>query len=211
MSSRATHTLAVAAVGLACAAAQVACSDATDTNDVVPATAGAFQPKANGQRTDGAAACAAITAAEDARRSSLSCGSVQRPACPEYIRPAGGADCYEYDQGTVDACVEYYGGVQSCAAFASSPCVVTAYPTASCNGGAGGSGGSAGAGGSGGAAGGSGGAGGTAGAAGAGGAGGASGGAGGAAGAAGAGGAGAVGGAAGSGGVAGSSGGAGGA
>lgn len=142
--------MGIGALGLLLAGWATACSESKDTNPVVTPKSGAFQPTPNGVTIGEADACEAITAAEDAKRSALGCGSVQRAPCPEYIRPAGGSDCYEYDEGTVNECVSYYGGLTSCTDFTQKPCIVTAVPTASCasasggNGGTGGSGGTTG-------------------------------------------------------------------
>ncbi len=141
-----------------------ACSESKDTNPVVTPKSGAYQPEPSGTTIGEDEACQALTAAEDAQRSALGCGSVQRAPCPDYVRPAGGSGCYEYDEGTVNECASYYAGLTNCSDFVEKPCVITAVPTAACataSGGAGGMGGSAGAGGSGGTTGGTGGSGGT--------------------------------------------------
>lgn len=124
-----------------------ACTESKDTNPVVTPKVGAYQPAPSGVLIDEAEACQAITAAEDAARGSLGCGTVQRAPCPEYIRPAGGSSCYQYDQGTVDACVSYYGSLSACVDFIEKPCVVSAVPITGCassSGGAGGTGGTGG-------------------------------------------------------------------
>lgn len=164
MSSRATRAIGIGAVGLLLIGWVTACSESKDTNPVITPRSGAYQPAPSGTTIDEATACDSLTAAVDAQRSALGCGSVQRAPCPDYIRPAGGSDCYVYDEGTVNECVSYYGKLSSCTAFEQAPCVITAVPTDACasaSGGAGGSGGSGGSGGTAGGAGGTSGAGGT--------------------------------------------------
>lgn len=128
-----------------------ACGRKLETYDDYPARQGAYQPAGNGQVTDEASACSALVAAIDAQRAALSCGAdTGRTACPDLVRPAGGADCFDYDQGALDACVAYYAGLSACAQFDTSPCIVTAIARASCGSGTGGSSGTGGASGTGG-------------------------------------------------------------
>lgn len=127
------------------------CDEAEATGDTVPSKPGAVQPAPNGTLTGEESACEAVRGAEVARRSALGCAPTGAPACPAYLRPAGGSACFRYDQGTVDACVAHLGALSSCEAFAREPCIVTAVPIEGCagTGGAGGTAGAAGAGGAG--------------------------------------------------------------
>ena len=101
------------------------CSSAHDTADVVPAEPGAFQPDAGGKLIDEASACAALTKAERDARAALGCDAVTHD-CPAYIRPAGGADCFVYDQASVDGCKVLFDSFTSCDDFDQRPCLVTA-------------------------------------------------------------------------------------
>jgi len=88
--------------------------------------AGDYAPDGNGVAMDEADACKAITGAEDARRGALSCGPVTRPPCPTYIA-AGKPACSQYDQGTVQACVDFILTL-SCNELKTRKCIVKALP-----------------------------------------------------------------------------------
>jgi hypothetical protein len=116
---------AVCLVSLALLAA-ASCTSAKDTEDYVPSQPGAVQPEANGKLIDEATACSTLSKAESSARSMLGCDAAKR-TCPDYIRPAGGADClFEYDQGTVNACAKQLDTFTSCDDFDLHPCLVTA-------------------------------------------------------------------------------------
>lgn len=93
---------------------------------------GDYEPAGNGSPMAEAAACNAIVAAEDARRSALNCGPVTRPPCPTYIS-LGHDACSQYDQGTVEACVQFISGL-SCDGLKTRKCIVKALPGSAPNG-----------------------------------------------------------------------------
>jgi hypothetical protein len=101
------------------------CTSTHDTADVVPSPPGAFQPDGGGKTLDEATACSQLTAAESTARSALGCDAAKH-TCPDYIRPAGGADCFVYDQASVDGCATLYNSFTSCDDFDSRPCLLTA-------------------------------------------------------------------------------------
>jgi hypothetical protein len=119
------------------------CTSSPDTADVVPSLPGAFQPDAGGKTVDEATACSKLTEAESSARAALGCDAVTH-TCPDYVRPAGGADCFVYDQGSLDGCTTLYNSFVSCDQFDSRPCLLTAVSncdqtdSGAANGGAGG-------------------------------------------------------------------------
>lgn len=123
-SLRAARAVCLALVALVAAAS---CTSAKDTEDYVPSQPGAVQPEPtkNGKFEDEATACSALTKAESSARSMLGCDAAKR-TCPDYIRPAGGADCFVYDEGTVTECAKEFGMFTSCDDFDVHPCLVIA-------------------------------------------------------------------------------------
>lgn len=103
----------------------VGCSTQKDTEAFVPAERGAIQPDAGGALVSEAEACQSLKNAEGSARQTLSCPTLLR-SCPDYIRPAGGADCFKYDQGSIDGCVALYASFASCEDFAQHPCLISA-------------------------------------------------------------------------------------
>ncbi|MES1175015.1 MAG: hypothetical protein ABUL62_11890 [Myxococcales bacterium] len=135
-------------VCLSCAVlvAAASCTSQKDTEAYVPSGRGAVQPEASGPLLAEDVACNKLKVAESDARSALSCPAVTR-ACPGYIRPAGGASCFQYSQGSIDGCSDLYASFTTCSDFDAHPCLVSAVdkcdvaPDPSGEGGAGGSGG----------------------------------------------------------------------
>jgi len=91
---------------------------------------GKVHPAGNGQHETQDAACAALSQAQDARNQALACIATSRP-CPTLVLvQVGGTECLEYDQGSVQGCIDYYGQQGTCDALAKAidDCVVTAFP-----------------------------------------------------------------------------------
>ncbi|HWZ87263.1 MAG TPA: hypothetical protein VNW92_00385 [Polyangiaceae bacterium] len=128
-------------VSLVVAVLAASCTSSHDTADVVPAPPGAFQSDAGGKLIDEATACAELTQAESSARAALGCAAPMRD-CPAYIRPAGGAGCFLYDEASVAGCVDQFNTFGTCDAFDARPCLVTA--VSHCDSGAGGAGGQSG-------------------------------------------------------------------
>jgi hypothetical protein len=128
---RTARALCLALLGLAAAAS---CTSAKDTEDYVPSQPGAVQPAPtkNGNVEDEATACSALTKAESSARSMLGCEAAKR-TCPDYIRPAGGAECFVYDQGSVVECAKDFSMFTDCADFDSHPCLVIAIAGSQCS------------------------------------------------------------------------------
>jgi hypothetical protein len=91
---------------------------------------GKYHPAGNGQHESQADACDALSKAQDARNQALACIATSRP-CPTLVLvQVGGTECLEYDQGSVQGCVDYYNQQTTCDALAKAvdDCVVTAFP-----------------------------------------------------------------------------------
>jgi hypothetical protein len=106
-------------------AAAASCSSAKDTEAFVPSMPGAVQPDTNGTLVDEATACSKLTKAESSARSDLGCEAAKH-SCPDYIRPAGGAACFRYDEGSVEGCVKLFGTFTQCDDFEQHPCLLSA-------------------------------------------------------------------------------------
>jgi hypothetical protein len=147
-----TYTCVLRALWLGAFAiiAVAGCTSANDSESEVPAQPGAVQPETSGKPVAEDAACSQLTEAEAKARSGLKCDSVKR-SCPDYIRPAAGEGCFDYDQGSISACIKLFDSFGSCDDFDAHPCLVTAVPASGCAGADGGAGGGLGEGGSGGA------------------------------------------------------------
>jgi hypothetical protein len=109
-----------------------AASGAQDTADAPGDASGV-----NGQHITEAAACEALLDAQEAKIGSLKCAITTR-ICPSLIRMMTGEACVEYDEGSVQKCVERYSEASSCESLedAISACAVTFYPgtkSADCN------------------------------------------------------------------------------
>ena len=74
---------------------------------------GRFHPDASGVGIDETAACDALRAALDTKSTGLSCVSTFR-VCPSLVRTESGEDCAQYDKGTIDGCVAYFGDAKDC-------------------------------------------------------------------------------------------------
>ncbi|MEO6603092.1 MAG: hypothetical protein ABIQ16_24615 [Polyangiaceae bacterium] len=141
--SRAVNWVCLSCVLLVAAAS---CTSQKDTEADVPSGRGAVQPAASGPLLAEGVACTKLKSAESSARAQLSCPPVTR-ACPDYIRPAGGADCFQYSQGSLDGCADLYASFTTCADFDAHPCLVSAadkcdaVPAPNSEGGAGGTGG----------------------------------------------------------------------
>jgi hypothetical protein len=126
------------ALGVCVLAAAESCTSVKDDEPAVPSQPGAVQPDTSGTLLTEASACSQLDSGESKARSDLGCASAKH-VCPDYIRPAGGADCFAYDKGSVTACVKLYGTFTSCEDFDVHPCLITA--VSQCDVGAGGEGG----------------------------------------------------------------------
>src|SRR5450432_2927800 len=120
-------------------AASASCSSTHDNGDFVPSQPGALQPDGGGALLKETTACAELDQAENDARKALGCEPAPHQ-CPDYIRPAGGADCFEYDKTSIDACRASYQSFASCDQFDGHPCLITAVSKCAGAGGGGGTG-----------------------------------------------------------------------
>jgi hypothetical protein len=93
-------------------------------------------PAGNGQHQSEADACDALADAQNARSKAMECTTTLRP-CPTLLQVmAGGTTCLEYDQGSVQGCVDYYNQQTTCEDLAKAidACVVTAFTDSAPNG-----------------------------------------------------------------------------
>src|SRR5690606_14702069 len=122
-----TGFLALAALA-ACASKDDDAEPSKNDNDsgVVP-----YQPQGNGKHTSEAEACQRMVEALDDRASDLGC-VITYPPCPQYLRQSTGGTCYEYDEGSIDSCVDFIGKYQSCDDFQRRPCIVTYFDDSVC-------------------------------------------------------------------------------
>jgi hypothetical protein len=108
---------------LALAALLLSCSD---DPSAAPPDDGKYRPPGNGQRTTEALACQALVDSHSQTLLTLGCAGTSR-TCPSFLRAEFGADCLEYDKGSVDGCVAYYESKTTCADLATAldACVIT--------------------------------------------------------------------------------------
>lgn len=135
---RLVSTAASALILILVALAVPACgSDGTGAGGAGGSTGdGKYHPPGNGQHMAQDAACDALSQAQDARNTAMVCTATSRP-CPSLILvQVGGTECLEYDQGSVQGCVDYYDMQTTCDALAQAidNCVVTAFAGSAPNG-----------------------------------------------------------------------------
>jgi hypothetical protein len=104
-----------------------ACTGVKNDQPAVAARPGATQEGGKGSPVDEDATCARIRKSEEDKRRSLNCPDLERPRCPDYVRPAGGG-CWTYAEESVSACEAKIGSYVACADFDDQPCIVTATP-----------------------------------------------------------------------------------
>ncbi len=88
---------------------------------------GRVHPVPSGEHTSETAACAALQDAFRDKAMLLGCTNTVR-TCPGFVRVDYSPDCVEYDQGTVESCVDYFQGIYDCAELVASDCVLVTYP-----------------------------------------------------------------------------------
>ena len=108
-------------------AVAVSCSNQNDSEPFVPSQRGAVQPDAGGPLLIESEACLRLKGAEISARAALSCPTQSR-VCPGYIRPAGGNECFQYSEASINACATLYDTFTTCEEFTLHPCLVSAVP-----------------------------------------------------------------------------------
>jgi hypothetical protein len=115
--------LGIAAIGSGCG------SDTETTPPTPDAGDGRYHPPGNGVHTTEDGACQALTSAQNAKRLMLGCVGTTR-ICPDLLRSEFTTQCLEYDQGSVQGCVDHYNKQTTCPEYTAAvkDCVVTAFP-----------------------------------------------------------------------------------
>lgn len=112
----------------------VACGSDTTADDDGSGTGaggvddGKLRPPPNGVRISEEQACEAMrTAVDDAART-MNCTKTLR-ACPNFLRVTYTTQCAQFDEGSVQGCVDHWTGITNgCQFLNESDCVVTYYP-----------------------------------------------------------------------------------
>jgi hypothetical protein len=100
------------------------CTTDEDTEPHVPAKAAATQPEGGGALLREDDACDRLLSAAIDAYERLGCDQPSFPECPAFIRPGGGSGCYEYQEGSLEACEQIYADATDCGTLA--PCFATA-------------------------------------------------------------------------------------
>ncbi len=127
----------VAAGATAMLVAATACTVETAEDDDDGSSTGAggvddgrLRPEPNGIRISEAQACEAMRAAVDDAARLMNCTKTLRP-CPNFLRASYTTQCAEYDEGSVQGCVDHWSGITNgCQFLDETDCVVTFYPEA---------------------------------------------------------------------------------
>jgi hypothetical protein len=132
-------TAATALIPLLAALSLSACGSTPETGTTTgtpEAGDGKVHPAGNGTHESEAAACDALSKAQDAQNVAMMCTATSRP-CPALVQvQVGGTVCLEYDQGSVQGCLDYYAMATTCDALATAiaDCVVTSFAGSAPNG-----------------------------------------------------------------------------
>lgn len=93
----------------------IACGDSgTDgTGGSGGADDGKFHPPSDGTPVDEATACDALRDSVTDLGLALECVTTL-PTCPGFVRTVAGAECLQYDGGTIEGCKAYYADAADC-------------------------------------------------------------------------------------------------
>lgn len=100
-----------------------------ETTGTPDASDGRYHPPANGVHVSEEAACKALTDEHGKRLIALQCTGTTH-LCPEFLRAQFTTACLEYDEGSVQGCIAYYGEATTCDELrkAIDDCAITPYP-----------------------------------------------------------------------------------
>jgi hypothetical protein len=89
---------------------------------------GRYHPAGNGVHIAEAEACDTLRQAQSQKLQGMTCTGTSRP-CPTLLRAQFSTECMEYDQGSVQGCVDYYNETTTCQALvdAIDKCAVTPF------------------------------------------------------------------------------------
>ena len=125
---RPSHVLSVLLASSLSALLLPACgADSTSgsTGDPPNADDGKFHPPGNGTPVSETAACTMLTDAQSKQFMMLGCASTTR-VCPDFLRSQSATECLQYDEGSVNGCLQFYSDAKTCKdlSTAAGKCVV---------------------------------------------------------------------------------------
>lgn len=124
-----TLTAAALALGIqGCGGDEEETKGSSSTGGPIDAGDGRYRPPGNDVHTSEDAACSALSSAQDAKVQGLKC-SITTRTCPSLLRVEFSTACMEYDEGSVQGCIDYYKKQTNCSdlAVAIKDCVVTPF------------------------------------------------------------------------------------
>ena len=77
------------------------------------ASDGKFHPKGNAVAVDELTACDTLHTALETKRTQLGC-ILTLPLCPDLVQVVSKKPCFQYDQGTIKGCVDYFAQAKDC-------------------------------------------------------------------------------------------------
>ena len=77
------------------------------------ASDGKFHPKGNAVAVDELTACDTLHTALETKQTKLGCILTLR-TCPALVQVVSGKPCFQYDQGTINGCVDYFAQAKDC-------------------------------------------------------------------------------------------------
>lgn len=115
------------------AALALACSSETGEDDDGSSGAGGIddgklRPEPNGVRISEEEACTRMRGAVESAAQLMNCTKTLRP-CPTFLHATYVTQCAQYDEGSVQGCVDHWSGITNgCQFLDENDCVVTYYP-----------------------------------------------------------------------------------
>jgi hypothetical protein len=89
---------------------------------------GKLHPEPNGVAISEEEACNLLQGTFQQRVTDLGCGSTTVRTCPGFVRVTYDPDCVQYDQGSVQGCVDHWNSITFCEKLVEDDCVATVYP-----------------------------------------------------------------------------------
>jgi hypothetical protein len=96
------------------------------TGDPPDANDGKFHPPGNGKPISESTACTTLHDAQEQHINSLGGCVTTTALCPNFLRSQSGGECFQYDEGAVQGCVQFYSDTKTCQELtaAANTCVV---------------------------------------------------------------------------------------
>ncbi len=89
---------------------------------------GKLRPDPNGVHITEEEACDRLQSAYAQRRFDLQCPSMTVQACPGFVRVVYDPNCVEFDEGSVQGCIDHWNDTNLCDELAPDNCIATTYP-----------------------------------------------------------------------------------